>query len=243
MGIFLPAGGGLAPGLSLNVPSIPTRINVDFFFDRATVRNAISRTKHQALYRAGSVVMQMARRSIAKKGMAKPQLKVMQENPGVPLRQLLKNDQIPNRTRSRIRERLVEIQEKRASDPGSPPFTHTGIFRRGITYQFDPSTESVVVGQTLPGGAWLASLHEFGGSQQMTGWAYSPRFPRSYKSGIIGWWRVGRSPRNKSRWVQTSFRESKPYPARPYMQPAMLRAAQSGRIAKEFANRFKVGGL
>lgn len=44
--------------------------------------------------------------------------------------------------RSSIRKR------KRASAPGQPPSSHTGLLRRFILFSYDPSTASVVVGPT-----------------------------------------------------------------------------------------------
>jgi len=202
----------------------------------------MSDARYWALYRAGSVVMQIARRSIRRMGLARPRLQIMQENPGVPLRTLIADPATPRRTRNRLRQRLNEIGARPPSAPGTPPHTHTGIFRRGITYAYDQSTESVVIGQTLEGGNWLAALHEFGGYQRMQGWAWIPRYPR-YTRGIILWQREGRSPRNTSRWAPTGLRQTMLYPERPYMLPAMERAVASGRIAQEFAGRFRRGGL
>lgn len=240
---LLPASGGLGAGLSLGGGApIPMRVDFRFFFDRPKVQNALSRMEHKALYKAGSVVMQLARRSITKKGMAKPKLKVQKENPNVTMRELIGREPPNSRNRRQLMKRLLEIQAKPASQPGTPPHTHTGIFRRDIVYAFDSGSSSVVIGQFMQGGAWLASLHEFGGTEQLQGWAWVPRWSGSYRAGIIGYWRTGRRPRNTSRWAQTSFRKTAVYPARPYMRPAMDRAIASGRIAEQFRNRFKVGG-
>lgn len=238
-GQLLPMSGG---SIGLGIPGIPMRINVDYFFDRAAVRGAMSDARYWALYRAGSVVMQIARRSIRRMGLARPRLRIMEENPGVPLRTLMADPNTPRRTRNRLAQRLYEIQARPPSAPGTPPHTHTGIFRRGITYDYDRSSESVVIGQTLEGGNWLAALHEFGGYQRMQGWAWIPRYPR-YTRGIIMWQREGRAPRNTGRWAPTNMRQTMTYPERPYMLPAMERAVASGRIAQEFAGRFRRGGL
>lgn len=238
MGSLIPGTGGLG----LGIPGIPAQISVDWFFDRSTVQNALKGAKKWGLYRAGSVVMQISRRSIRKMGLAKPQLRIMRENPGIRLRDILRDPGVPERTKRRVRERIFEIRFRPWSAAGTPPHTHTGIFRRGITYAFDPSTESVVVGQTLQGGNWLAALHEYGGYQRMQAWAWVPRWPR-YNSGILSWHREGRAPRNPARWVVTGFRKTFRYPERPYMQPAMLRAIASGRIPRQFRNRFRMGGL
>lgn len=244
---LLPAGRNpFGPAINFNMPGIPSGINYKYFFDRAAVKGAMSKTTHKALYRAGSVVMQIARRSIKRMGMAKPRLKVMQENPDATIRDLIGMSEASGNRRqaNQLRKRLLEIQAKAPSPPGTPPHTHRGNLRDkpGIVYAWDPISESVVVGQGSPSAAWLASLHEFGGREQMRGWAWIPRWPRSYRNGIIGYWRVGREPQRKERWEPTSFYEAMPYPERPYMRPAMRQAVASGRIAAEFANRFKVGG-
>lgn len=236
-----------ASGISSAFPGISAGINYDYFFDRAVVKNTLKKMTHKALYRGGSVVMQLARRSIKRMGMAKPKLKVMTENPNQSIRDLIGMSEASGNRRqaNQLRRRLMEIQAKAPSAPGTPPHTHRGNLRDkpGIVFAFDPISESVVVGQGSPSAAWLASLHEFGGREQMQGWAWIPRWPRSYRTGIIGYWRVGREPKRADRWERTSFFETVPYPERPYMRPAMRNAIASGRIAKEFANRFKVGGL
>jgi hypothetical protein len=248
MGALLPSMPNLGAGLSLNAGArIPAGINYEYFFDRSRVINAMSKAKRAALYKGGSVVMQIARRSIKRQGMARPKLQVMNENPDQTIRDLIGMSEASGNRRqaNQLRRRLLEIQAKAPSAPGTPPHTHRGNLRDrpGIVYAYDPTSESVVVGQGSPSIAWLAALHEFGGTEQMIGWAWIPRWPRSYRAGIIGYWRVGRSPKRLNRWEQTSFRENVPYPERPYMRPAFAKAISTGRIAKEFANRFKVGGL
>jgi len=230
-----PLGAGLSGSMG-----IPMRINFDFFFDRASVQKALDRAIYWGLYRAGSVVMQISRRSIIKKGMAKPQLKVMRANPDSTLRQLLARNDISTRTKRKISERLYEIRFKPPSQAGTPPHTHAGTLRRSITYQYDPSTESVVVGAFMDGAPYIASLHVHGGTQQMAAWAWIPRYDRGYK-GILAWYRVGKGPRSKANWQITSFRKTFPYPQRPFMFPAMLEGVRRGRIAQEFAGRFRSG--
>lgn len=242
MSVFMPAGGGLAPGLSLRVPGVPTRINVQYFFDRKAVKDALDDATYWGLYRSGSIVMQMARRSIRQMGYAKPKLKAMKDNPGVPLRTLLNDPRIPNRSKTKIRERLFEIATRPPSAPGTPPHTHTNVFRRDIVYAYDPTSKSVVVGQHMNGGAWLAALHEFGGAMQMQAWAWVPKYPRSYTKGILSWYMVGRGPRNRERWTPTKWTQTFRYPSRPYMEPAIRRAVSEREIVRQFANRFRVGG-
>ena len=229
----------LGTGLSGSA-GIPMRINFDFFFDRASVQAALDKAIYRGLYRAGSVVMQISRRSIKKMGMAKPKLKVMRANPDSTLRQLLARNDISTRTKRKISDRLFEIRFKPPSQAGTPPHTHAGTLRRSITYQYDPSSESVVVGAFMDGAPYIASLHEHGGSQQMAAWAWIPRYDRGYK-GILSWYRVGKGPKSKANWQITSFRKTFPYPQRPFMFPAMLEGVRRGRIAQEFAGRFRSG--
>jgi hypothetical protein len=92
----------------------------------------------------------------------------------------------------------------------------------------------------MDGAPYIASLHEHGGSQQMAAWAWIPRYDRGYK-GILSWYRVGKGPKSKANWQITSFRKTFPYPQRPFMFPAMLEGVRRGRIAQEFAGRFRSG--
>lgn len=241
---FIPVGRNpLGQGISLKMPGIPMRINFDAFLDREDVIRRIGRAKAKRLRSVGYRVMQIARRSIRKFGFAKPKLRVMQNNPGVSMAQLLRRPDISTRTKNNIQDRLFEIKFRPPSQPGTPPHTHTGVMRRDIVFAYDFTTESVVIGSFMKGGAWLASLHEFGGSSQMQAWAYVPQFYRTMNYGILSWKRVGTSPRNVNRWEPTRFRQTFPYPARPYMRPAMNHAIASGVIPKQFGNMFRVGGL
>lgn len=242
MGMFIPSGGGLGSGLSLRGGlGIPMSVNVEYFFDRQRTKNALKKATYWGLYRSGSVVMQVARRSIKKMGMAKPMLKVMKDHPNTSLRDLLKDPAIPERSKRRVAERLFEIQTKPPSMAGTPPHTHLGTFRRDIVYAYDPGSESVVIGQFMQGGAWLAALHEYGGSMQMRAWAWIPRWPRSYTRGILAYYRQGTGPKRKDRWEPTKFTETFRYPARPYMRPAIYKAAATNDVVRQFANRFSVG--
>jgi hypothetical protein len=231
-----PLGSGLSGSMG-----IPMRINFDFFFDRASVQQALDKAIYRGLYRTGSVLMQISRRSIKKMGMAKPKLAVMRANPDSTLRQLLARSDVSTRTKRKISDRLFEIRFKPPSQAGTPPHTHLGTLRRSITYQYDPSTESVVVGAFMDGAPYIASLHEHGGTQRMAAWAWIPRYDRGYK-GILSWYRVGKGPRNAANWQLTSsFRQTFVYPQRAFMFPAMMEGIRRGRIPKEFAGRFRSG--
>lgn len=237
---FLPVGGGgLGPGISLNVPGVPSRINFNYFLDRESVIAQIGKLKAKALSRAGLKVRQTAQKSITKMGMAKPKLREMEANKGVPLNQLLRDPSIPDRRKRLIEKRLREIREQRASVPGTPPNTHKGTLRRDIAFAWDATSESVVIGSFMRGGAWIASLHEFGGREQMRMWAWIPRWPETYTRGIIGYWRIGRSPQKPQNWEPTNFLEMRDFPQRSYMQPAIRKCVAN----KSVVNSFRVGGL
>ena len=224
-----------------NGKGIPARINVNFFFDRASVQQALDKAIYRGLYSAGSVVMQISRRSIKKMGLAKPKLREMKANPYMSLGQLLGRSDISDKRKAKIRARIWEIKSRDASPIGTPPHTHLGTLRNSITYQYDPSSESVVVGSFMQGAPFIAALHEQGGKQRMAAWSWIPKYDRGYK-GILAWYPIGRGPKNRKNWELTSsFRETFAYPKRPFMVPAMLEGINSGRIAKEFANKFRTG--
>lgn len=217
--------------------NIETRVVFKHFFDRPAVVNAVGKMKVKALKKSGLAVMQATRRRIKKQGMAKPQLRVQKENPGITLAQLVRMPSIRERDRKSALRRIKEIKDPKHSNPGESPYTHTGMFRDHILFSWDSSSESVVIGQAMPKGAWLANLHEFGGSQQMQGYAWVPRYP-NYRSPIIKFRRAG-SKVNTSRWLPTSMRETRQYPPRPYMNPALMEKVGDGTII----NSFKIGGM
>ncbi|NBW16180.1 MAG: hypothetical protein EBR82_50175 [Caulobacteraceae bacterium] len=243
---------------SIGPAEIPVRVKFSMFFDRAGVAAGISKAKRAGLYKAGSVVMQIARRSIEKKGLAKPKLKVMTQNPDASLGDLLRLQEAmirsstskrekmqEERIRQKIRDRIFEIKFRPASKAPKPPHTHLGTLRNSIVYGYDSSTESVVVGGFMAGIPRIVSLHEFGGSQKMAPWAWVPDNGGRGYTGIIGWWPVGREPHmHRNRW--TPLQKMKPrhfiYPARPYMRPALEKGISSGRIAAAFGNSVTMTG-
>ena len=243
---LIPRGGSVL-GVSFNMPGIPAGISTDYFFDRAAVRNALKPAVHKALVRGGLAVMQIARRSITRQGMARPELKVMSENKNVSLANLVTmSDAAGNkRQANKLRERIRQIRAKDASPAGSPPNTHRGNLRDrpGIVCAWDSTSESVVIGPMRVDNQMtrIAYLHEFGGSQRMRAWMWVPKYRGSY-TPIVRQMPVGKRPARSDRWAVTDTVGTFVYPRRPYMWPAIDRAISSGRIAKEFANRFKVGG-
>lgn len=234
--------GSILPGVS--IPRIPTQINFDYFLDRQSVIAYLGKKKAAALKRSGYRVMTVARRSIIRMGNARPRLRVMRDNPGVRITDLLARPDISRYQRSRLEERWFQVQFRPASIPPHPPHTHTavggrgrkvdGMFRKFITFAWDPGSESVVVGQAMPGGAWLATLHEFGGQQTMQAWAWVAPFRGGAGTGILAYYLPGRGPRRRDRWQLTGMSETFPYPARPYMEPAVVSLARNGEIKNQF---------
>lgn len=86
---------------------------------------------------------------------------------------------------------------KKASAPGQPPSSHTGILKHNIFFAFDPANKSVVVGpvyltgvntgSTPEGGKTVPSVLEFGGT--VTREHYLK--PIKYKVGDFGHIRLG----------------------------------------------------
>lgn len=143
--------GGMLP--SFKLPSLPTTIKVDMFFDRKAVKDALSAMEYRGLTKASLLVRRTAQKSITKVGMAKPQLRVMKANPSLSLAAIaalpsagsyrgdvsrdsqgrfLKGSGsrqfvagvITEKDRAEILQRIREIKARPASQPGSPPNTH-----------------------------------------------------------------------------------------------------------------------
>jgi len=222
---------------SIQPAGVSVQIKFSMFFDRAGVASGISKAKRAGLIKAGFAVMGLARKSIKKMGMAKPQLAVMKKHPTLTLGQLHNTKGVSKRAQEKIRERIFEIKRRDASPAGKPPHTHFGQLRNSITFGYDSGSESVVVGGHMEGIERLVSLHEFGGRQTMQAWSWVPDNAGNNYRGIIGWWAVGRKPRS-SRWVPmgSQWQKSFKYPPRPYMEPAMKEAISKGRIPAGFGN-------
>ncbi|TWT45019.1 hypothetical protein RAS1_14400 [Phycisphaerae bacterium RAS1] len=67
--------------------------------------------------------------------------------------------------------RLIRTR-RRASRPGQPPSSHTGLLRRWILFAYDPARKSVVIGAALLNGARrqrkpVPSVLEFGGEARI----------------------------------------------------------------------------
>ena len=69
---------------------------------------------------------------------------------------------IRQRATSSIRKR------KRASKPGQPPSSHTGLLKRFIFFGYDPTAESVVIGPVGFKGSEIPNVLEHGGMTTRT---------------------------------------------------------------------------
>lgn len=239
MGIFVKSG-RLLP--SFRVPSIPTTINVNMFFDRAEVINALTAMERKSLSKAGMIVKDAAKRSIRKMGLARPKLVEQRANPGMRLSDILAKTTNKKR-RAIIVERIRQIKTRPPSPPGTPPHTHVPFshmlgFRRNLYNAYDKMSHSAVVGPSKKGAEWtIPRLHEFGGSKGLREWVLTPKYPR-YNKPIIKW--VGlRDDPGGSQWVPTGRTQSFRYPARPFMAPALAKCRP--RIAKLFEGAFSAG--
>lgn len=193
-------------GRGVNVPGIPTRVTVDMFFDRAAVKAAMSKMEYDGMSRASMKVRDYAQRSIKKRGMARPQLKIMKDNPGKTLGELAAMPGVPTSIQRKLRQRISEIVSPKGSPPGSPPFTHVPYghmlgFRRNLYNAYDKRTHSAVVGPSKKGAQWgIPHLHEVGGKIEKTAWELNYKYPLVGQKTID---RIIRDSRgNSGRWFK-----------------------------------------
>lgn len=246
MAMFLPGGGNPFGGLGgFNIPSISMRFTVNAFFDRKAVKDALTTAEYEGLTRSSMRVKDYARRSIRKMGLARPPLRIMTQNPGVPLATLRNRPGTTQRTRDNIATRVREIRTRPPSAPGTPPHTHVPHghmlgFRRNLYNFYDWMSHSAVVGPSKKG-RMIPFLHEFGGTQTLRQWVYRPRFDGAYNTPIVWNMPTGQRPANASRWDVANRTRVVRYPERPYMYPALLRAIARGDLARAFGGTFRAG--
>lgn len=246
--IFVGRAARLFPGLNLRTPRIPVTIQTRFFFDRAAVKNALSNMEYAALTKASMLVRDTAVKSIKKVGNARPQLKIMKDNPNVSMSVLVNTPGISKSTVRGLKLRMAEIKFPPASPPGTPPFTHVPSskknrhmlgFRVNLYNAFDPVTKTAVVGPTKKGADWgIPNLHEFGGKKTLVEYVWRPKYPR-YKT-ILTKWATPLEPLD-GQWTPTGRTKSANYPARPYMLPAMVKCLP--KMAKMFEGKFSARRL
>lgn len=167
----------------------------DLGIDPRPVLREVDKSKRKVLGHQGGYLRRVARNSIKRKGIAK-----------LGRKQSLSD--LSERRRSSV---LEEAKQPPGSQPGSPPFTHTGHIRDDIIYAVDTAAESVSIGaHKFP---WLNELLEHGGTTQRQLWLHRPTrstylFHRGPKSGKGKVWKF-------LRMVTTR------YPARPFMSAAL----------------------
>lgn len=240
---FLPVGRNpfaAAMDGGFSIPRVSMRVSTKMFFDRDAVKSALSTMEYRALSKGSMRVKDYARKSIRKMGSARPMLKIMRDNPGAGLHELAARASTTTRTRRAIETRIMQIQTRPPSRPGTPPHTHVPHshmlgFRRNLWNFFDAQTRSAVVGPSKKG-KMLPYLHEFGGTQVLSVWVYRNRYPGGPIITRTGG--VGSRPSNPSIWQATSQRRVVSYPERPYMHPALMRAVANGDLAKAFGGQF-----
>lgn len=225
------------------VPSVYFRANTKMFFDKKAVIDAMDKMIWKSLSIASLKVKTRAVKSIRKMGRAKPPLRVQRENPGLNLRGMARaaNGTFDRRTHNSLRRRLMEVQTKPPSAPGTPPHTHVPNahmlgFRRNLYNFFDARTKSAVVGP-MPRGRPLPYLHEFGGRLRLETFVWQNRW-----SGNQMYYRriVPGSEAPGSRWQPTGTVSTVRYPARPFMKPALKAAIAAGELNRPFGGRFGV---
>lgn len=226
---------------SFRVPSVPTTVNVNMFFDRSEVKNALTAMEYRALSKAGMIVKDSAKRSIHKMGLARPKLVEQKANPGMRLSDILAKTTNKKR-RSVIIERIRQIKTRPPSAPGTPPHTHVPFshmlgLRRVLLNGYDKATHSAVAGPARRGSDWtIPRLHEFGGSKGLVQYVLVPKYPR-YNKPIVKW--IGSKESPGDGWVPTGEAKVFRYPARPYMAPALAKCRP--RLAKLFEGQFSAG--
>lgn len=129
------------------------------FFDRKEVRDALDKGTRKALSKFGSFVRTGSRRSIRNAPMADAKTGAIlkgRRKKGVAVRQAV-------------------------SQPGKPPFSHTGLLRKFILFGFDAAAKSVVIGPILAASESGApqSLEEGGTTRTRRGKVVTIR-PRPY---------------------------------------------------------------
>ncbi len=133
------------------------------FFDRKEILRAIDKTTHRNLSRFGSYVRRTARQSIRKPPF------------------------VARKKRGQARDDF----RLKSSQPGSPPFSATGILKRSIFYGYDRKVRSVVVGPVRlvgPTKGEAPSVLEDGGITTIRGKTYSPRefLKHGYGPVVVG---------------------------------------------------------
>jgi hypothetical protein len=221
------------------MPRIPVGINVNYFFDRKAIQDALTTMEYNSLWRSSILVRRTAQKSIKQVGAARPKLKIQKANPGVQMAVLAALPTTSNRVRRALQIRIAEIQRPKGSPPGTPPYTHVPSshmlgFRRNLYNAMDKSVKSAVVGPTRKGKEWwIPHLHEAGGTRTLHQWVLVPKYPR-YKTPTVTWASPGTTM--GPQWARTGITKSARYLERPYMGPALTKSLPA--IVKLFGGKF-----
>lgn len=230
-----PKGFSGASGVSTG--SVRIAVRTDMFFDRQAIRDATRYMNFHGLSRGSLVVRRIAQKSIKQRGAARPKPKIM--TPGVSINALLARPDLAPRTRGALVKRLKEIQTPQGSPAGTPPFTHVPSthmlgFRRNMYNGFDSQTQSAVAGPMQKGERWiLPARHELGLPVTLRAWFFLGKG----RGGIVKWLDESVIDTYPG-WTPTSKRKRIAYPKRPFMRPALERAASSGKLRQAFRNSF-----
>jgi hypothetical protein len=215
-------------------------VRTNMFFDRQAVKDALRYMNFHALSRGSLAVRRIAQKSIKKRGAARPPTKIETLNGEVPLSRLADMPGLPPRTRGALIRKLREIKTRPPSAAGTPPHTHVASshmlgFRRNLYNAFDSDTQSAVIGP-MPKGDFprIPQLHEYGGNRTLQGWMYQSA---NMRVPLVRFLPEGETP-NSPLWKRMKQRKNSRYPARPFMNPALRKAIQTGKIAAAFKNAF-----
>lgn len=229
-------------GRGMTVPGLHIRVRVDQFFDKPGTISALTKMERVAYSRASLKVKDYARKSIHKRGLAKPRLAIQRAYPGMRLSDIARQPGVGARQRQRIIERVQEIKMRPPSPAGTPPHTHVPYghmlgFRRNLYNAYDTGMKAAVIGPSKKGDKWgLPHLHEFGGTQTLSLWTLKHKWPLTKKGPIVMWIGQGQRPKQPQNWIALPQSRPAPYPRRPFMRPALERAVRDGSIARAFAN-------
>lgn len=145
----------------------------------------------------------------------------------------------------RTRARSSIRKAKKASAPGEPPKSKTGLLRRFILFKYDFASRSVVVGPTLlPSGSMVDPLNDKTVPQVLEeGDAVVPRLvtllgaskPAATRRQAEAYRRLVRAGRLTPKEVVKDVVHFR-YEARPYMRPALLAEVSAGTIPAAFKN-------
>ena len=124
-------------------------VSVKTFFTTAEVQRALKPAMRKYLWKAGGKVRSVARKLIKRMGRSrKPPKKYKKDG---------------KTWTSAYRKWRQELIDRPTSQPGTPPYTHTGALRDAIYYGYDVQSRAMLVGPSRDRISDIGELHEFGG--------------------------------------------------------------------------------